>query len=124
MANSEVTPGDNILKTISKLVGASGFEGTDNYFDFDVLVSINTFILDLYQNGIGQPNFVVTEDTTWADYLGEQLSQLQAVKMYLYLQTKLAIDPPASVSTQQSYKDMAERVLIRLREQVECENTL
>lgn len=119
-----VDPMDVILRTISKLIDADGLEGTDHYYDPDVLVHINTFLLDLYQVGIGPKGFVVDEDTTWTDYLGEQLPYLNAVKDYLYLQTKLVLDPPASSSTLQSYKDVSERILIRLREQVECVNTL
>ena len=119
-----VNPMDVILRTISKLLDADGLEGTDRYYDPDVLIHINTFLLDLYQVGIGPKGFVVDENTTWSDYLGEQLPYLNAVKDYLYLQTKLILDPPASSSTQQSYKDVSERILIRLREQVECVNTL
>lgn len=115
---------NTILRTIAKMVDADGLEGTNEYFETDLLVHINSFILDLYQVGIGNRGFYVTDETTWDDYLGENKHLYAAAKDYIYMQTKLVFDPPASSAAQQALKDTSERLLIRLREQVECTETL
>lgn len=120
-----VTPPEElILATIAKMVDADGLEGTNEYFNIDLLVHINSFLLDLYQVGVGERGFVVTKDTTWADYLGENVGVLGAVKDYLYMQTKLVFDPPASSAAQNALKETSERILYRLREQIDCTDTL
>ena len=120
-----VTPPEElILATIAKMVDADGLEGTNEYFNIDLLVHINSFLLDLYQVGVGERGFVVTKDTTWADYLGENVGVLGAVKDYLYMQTKLVFDPPQSSAAQTAMKETSERLLYRLREQLECTETL
>ena len=116
-----VLPSESILKTISKMVDADGLAGTDEYYLFDLTIHINTFILDLYQCGIGAPGFTVTdENQTWADYLGPDLGFLQAAKDYIYLQCKLIFDPPASSSVQKAMQDTCDRIIYRLRSQKEC----
>lgn len=120
-----ISPNDSILRTISKLVGASGLEGTDEYFDPDLLIHINTALFELYQVGIGEKGYSVTDDSqTWADYLGERVDEFQAVKDYVYLYTKNIFDPSASSSVQTAMQNTADRILYRLREQNECVETL
>lgn len=118
------SPSELVLSTIAKMVDADGLEGTNEYFNLDLLVHINSFLLDLYQVGVGERGFVVTAETTWADYLKSDVYVLGAVKDYLYMQTKLVFDPPASSAAQQALKETSERLLIRIREQLECTDTL
>jgi hypothetical protein len=117
-------PEELVLNTIAKMVDADGMEGTNSYFNMDLLVHINTFLIDLYQVGIGERGYVITEETTWADYLKEDIGVLAPVKDYLYMQTKLVFDPPQSSAAQQALKETSERILYRLREQLECTETL
>lgn len=122
---TEISPNDSILRTISKLVGASGLEGTDEYFDEDLLIHINTALFELYQVGIGEKGYSVTgESQTWADYLGDRVDEFQAVKDYIYLSVKPIFDPSASSTVQTAMQNTADRLLYRLREQNECEETL
>lgn len=124
MPNQVTKPEDLILGTIAKMVDADGMEGTNSYYNLDLLVHINTFLIDLYQVGIGERGFVITEDTTWEDYLHTDVGYLSAVKDYLYMQTKLVFDPPASSAAQNALKETSERILYRLREQIDCTDTL
>lgn len=113
-----------ILRTVAKMVDADGMEDTNEFFETDLLVHINSCLLDLYQVGVGSRGFHVTNETTWDDYLGSDHYLLAAAKDYIYMQTKLVFDPPASSAAQQALKDTSERLLIRLREQLECTETL
>lgn len=116
---------ESILRTVSRMVDASGYEGTDEYFDDDLLVHINTFMIDLYQNGLGDPSIEVDADTTWSDAFGDMSPiAVRCARDYLVFQTKLVFDPPASTAAQQSLKDASERLLYRIREQLECTETL
>lgn len=120
-----VTPDDSILRTIAKMVDADGLEGGDQYYDQDLTIHINTALFELYQVGVGNKGFTVTgEDETWSDYLGDDLPHLQAAKDFIYASTKLIFDPPQSTAMQAALKETADRILYRLREQVECTQTL
>lgn len=120
-----VTPDDSILRTIAKMVDADGLEGGDQYFDQDLTIHINTALFELYQVGVGRRGFTITgEDETWSDYLGDDLPYLQAAKDFIYTSTKLIFDPPQSTAMQTALKETADRILYRLREQVECTQTL
>lgn len=88
---------DSILNSIKKLLG---IDSEDKSFDTDVMMSINTIIPILSQMGIGPSHgFVVSSDlNTWSDYLGTPLVDLQGVKTYIYLRTKLIFDPPTNTA--------------------------
>lgn len=76
-----INSNDSILRTIAKLVDADGLEGTDEFFDTDLMAHINTAIFELYQVGVGDRGFTITsENETWEDYLKEDLPVLSAVK--------------------------------------------
>lgn len=120
-----INPNDSILRTIAKLVDADGLEGTDEFFDTDLMVHINTAIFELYQVGVGDRGFTITsENETWENYLKEDLPVLSAVKDYIYIYVKLIFDPPQSSSVQTAMQSTADRLLYRIREQLECTSTL
>ena len=85
---------ESILTSIKKLLGSE--EGYTQ-FDPDIIISINSAILNLNQLGIGQTNgFVVTtKDDKWSDLIGER-KDLESVKLYIYLKTRLSFDPPSN----------------------------
>lgn len=82
-----------ILYAIKKMLG---IPTTDGPFDMEILVGINSAIMVLNQLGIGPQGFVVTGVTeTWSDLL-EDFSDLEAVKSYIYIRTRLVFDPPTN----------------------------
>lgn len=86
---------DSILNTTKKLLG---IDPDDKDFDVDIISIINSITLSLSQMGIGPINgFIVTsEEDKWEDYLSTNTVNLQGVKTYIYLKTKLIFDPPSN----------------------------
>jgi hypothetical protein len=90
----EVNNVNSILDSIKKLLGMEP-DYTD--FDTDVIIHINSAIMILNQLGIGNIPFSISSNLeTWKDFLGEDLSYLEAVKTYIYIKVKLVFDPPTS----------------------------
>lgn len=84
---------DSILLTIKKTLGVEEeFDG----FDVDLIIHINSALMLLNQLGVGVPNFKITGITeVWTDFLGTDLD-IESVKTYIYLKTRLIFDPPAN----------------------------
>lgn len=87
---------DSILNSIKKLLGLS-----PDYpaFDQDVAIYINTAFSNLNQIGVGpDEGFQITGPSeTWAEFLDPSgLSNLQAVKTYVYITVKKIFDPPGA----------------------------
>jgi hypothetical protein len=90
----EVNNVNSILDSIKKLLGMEP-DYTD--FDTDVIIHINSAIMILNQLGVGNIPFSISSNLeTWKDFLGEDLSYLEAVKTYIYIKVKLVFDPPTS----------------------------
>lgn len=82
-----------ILYSIKRMLGVSMEEGP---FDAEILVGINSAIMVLNQLGIGPTGFMVTGiEQTWSDLL-EDYTDLEAVKSYIYIRTRLVFDPPTN----------------------------
>lgn len=64
-------------------------------FDMDIIMHINSAFFTLQQIGIGPADgFQITgSEETWDTYLGTDLN-LNAVKSYIFLKTRLLFDPP------------------------------
>lgn len=81
---------ESILTSIKKLLGIS-----EDYtqFDSDIIMHINTVLMDLNGLGVGpSTGFVIEDDTTtWIDFISNP-KDLQAVKSYMYLRVKLLFD--------------------------------
>lgn len=88
---------ESILTSIKKLLGIAE---NDTSFDDDILMHINTVLFVLCQIGVGpETAYSITDDsTTWADYMGTDLPNFQAIKTYMYLRVRLAFDPPTNGS--------------------------
>lgn len=98
----------SILNSVKKLIGL-----TKEYkqFDDDLIIHINSVFAILYQLGVGTSPFSITGDTeTWEDFIGtEDDVNVQDVKSYVYLKTKLMFDPPTnSVVMEAINKQIAE----------------
>ena len=91
---------ESILTSIKKLLG---IEEEYTQFDNDIIMHINSVLLNLTQLGVGPAEgFLIEDDTaTWEDFIGDS-NQLQAVKSYMYLKVKLLFDPPLSSSVIES----------------------
>lgn len=86
---------DSILDTTKKMIG---FDWDYTAFDLDIITHINSVFFTLQQLGVGQPNFMIEDNTkTWAEFeAGENIS---AVKSYMYLKVRIVFDPPANSFT-------------------------
>ena len=85
---------NSILETVKKLLGS------DEYFDQDLIVHINTTFAKLNQIGVGPKEGFAIEDETavWSDYVTD-INVQSMVKSYMVLQVKLLFD----VNTASSY---------------------
>ena len=72
----------------------------DDYdaFDTDIIVDINSVMLNLKQIGVGPTEgfSITTGDETWKDFIGTDNISLIAVQQYVYLKTRLIFDPPTT----------------------------
>ena len=82
---------DSILDSIKKLLG---IQPEYTSFDEDIIVAINTSFATLNQLGVGPEGGYMIEDNTqtWNDYI--TTTNLNMVKTYVYLKSRLLFDPP------------------------------
>ena len=84
----------SILKDISKLLGV---QVSEDYFDTDILIHINSALNQLCQLGVGPdtPYKITGINETWSDFM-PNISDYEDVKTYIYLYVRLIFDPPSS----------------------------
>ena len=83
---------DSILESIKKLIGPSM---SYDVFDSDLIMHINTAFFNLYQLGVTEEPFVIEDDsTTWDEFHAN--TDLESVKTYIYLKTRMYFDPPTN----------------------------
>lgn len=86
----------SILETIKKMLG---YEKDYNPFDDELIALINSFLPIAFQLGVGDESFVIEGyEETWGDLVGDidDKNQLKMLQSWLFMQVKLAHDPPAS----------------------------
>lgn len=85
---------NSILLSVKKLIGS------DEYFNPDLIMHINTVFSKLQQMGVGpKEGFAIEDDiTTWDEYTDDK-PMLNMVKTYMVLQVRLMFD----ISTASSY---------------------
>lgn len=112
---------DSILNNIKKLLG---IDSDDDSFDPDVMAMINSTIPALAQMGIGPVNgFIVTSaDNKWIDWLVDPTINLEGVKTYLYLKTKLIFDPPTNSTVIDAFNKNLQELEWRMMLAVETNN--
>lgn len=112
---------DSILNTIKKLLGV---DVDDDSFDADITIHINTGIFALSQMGIGPKNvFVVNSiEQKWSDYIDSSATNLEGVKSYLYLKTKLIFDPPTNSTVIDAINKSLNELEWRMMEAIETNN--
>lgn len=84
----------SILNTIKQLLGISS---SDDSFDVNVIISINSVLTILSQMGLSEADgFMITGTTEeWSELIGSR-TDLEFVKTYIGLKVKLMFDPPTS----------------------------
>lgn len=85
---------DSILTSTKKLLGV---EVEYTQFDPDIIIGINSALMSLNQLGIGPTTgFMITDDTLkWIDLLSDK-QDMEGVKVYVFLKTRLMFDPPTN----------------------------
>ena len=84
---------ESILTSIKKLLGIAE-EYT--HFDQDIITHINSALFTLTQLGVGpSAGFSIDDaENVWDDFV--DVSSIEAVKTYVYLNVRLVFDPPTS----------------------------
>lgn len=85
---------NSILNSIKQLLGIAA---DYTQFDVDIIIGINSAFMALNQLGIGPVSgFSISDSsTTWFSFLGAA-TNLEAVKSYVYMKTRLGFDPPTN----------------------------
>lgn len=114
---------ESILTSIKKMLG---IEADDTNFDTDIIIHINTALMDLHQLGVGPTDgYIVQNDlNTWESFLGyapstESVTRMEGVKTCVYLKVKLLFDPPESSAHIEAIKQQIDRLEWRLNVQAE-----
>lgn len=96
---------DSILDTIKKLLG---IQPEYTSFDEDIIVGINSAFAALNQIGVGPAGGYMIEDNTqtWTDYI--TTTNLNMVKSYVYMKTRLHFDPPVGGVLESFNRQIAE----------------
>lgn len=108
---------ESILLTVKKSLGLAA---SYTAFDPDVIMHINSVMLDLNQLGLGPTGgFVITgEDELWTDFIGAR-KDLVAVQSLTYLKVRLLFDPPQTSFVVDSINKQIEKFEWRLMVQAE-----
>lgn len=112
---------DSILNNVKKLLG---IDSEDDSFDVDVMAIINSTIPALAQMGIGPSNgFIITStENKWTDWIAAPTVNLEGVKTYLYLKTKLIFDPPTNSTVIEAFNKSLSELEWRMMLAVETNN--
>jgi len=97
---------DSILTTIKKMLGLN-YDYTA--FDADIVVFINSALMELNQLGVGPKKGFRVRDysQTWGELLVNDVN-LESAKDFIYLNVKLKFDPPAPSVISAYERDIAE----------------
>lgn len=108
---------ESILTSIKKLLG---IDSEYTQFDQDIIMHINSTFFTLNQLGVGPEKPVVIADAmaTWDASFGD-VSNIEAIKSYVYLKVKMLFDPPTSSFVMESMKRQADEYEFRLQIQSE-----
>lgn len=87
---------ESILDSIKKMLGIA-MDYTQ--FDPDIVMHINTALMDLNRIGVGPPEgFSITDSSSvWSDFVSD-MTKIEGIKTYVYLNVRLVFDPPLNSS--------------------------
>ena len=117
--NEQTKYDGSILNTIKKLLN---IDSSENSFDTDIIIQINSSFTILRQLGIGpKEGFRITgSNEKWTSFVDND-EMLDAVKTFVYLKVKLAFDPPLNASLLESFERQVKELEWRLNVSVESE---
>lgn len=93
----------------------TGLDLQYDVFDENIIMSINSSLMELNQIGVGPKGFHISGAMeTWEDFLGEDLVNLESVKNYIYIRLRMEFDPPASSFVLDSYEKQMREIEWRL----------
>lgn len=103
----------SILNTIKQLLGISS---SDDSFDVNVIISINSVLTILSQLGLTEADCFMIKGTAeqWSDLLGSR-TDLEFVKTYIGLKVKMMFDPPASSAAIEAMKRTIDELEWRIK---------
>lgn len=107
---------DSILMSIKKLVGISD---EDTSFDTDMIIHINTALNYLSQIGANiQPVEITGSSEKWDDVVSD-ISNLQSIKTYVYVQVKKIFDAPTNPGVLKALEEAGKEAEWRIKVQTE-----
>lgn len=103
---------ESILLTVKKMIG--GLDEDNEYFNTDLITIINSTFMVLCQLGVGPntPYRISDATNTWSEF---DCFDLEAVKEYMFLKTKMIFDPPSNGSAMSAYEQRAAELEWRLQ---------
>lgn len=111
---------ESILLSIKKLIGP---DGEDTHFDPDIIMHINTALMDLTQLGVGPSDGFSIKDASakWNDFIQPELhGKVEAIKSYVYLRVKLIFETDSlGAATIAAYEREISRHEVRINNAVE-----
>lgn len=123
MSNGSTTPNphteefneNSILDYIKKPLGLAH---DYTQFDIDIIMHINSAFLTLNQLGVGpeSPLFIKDRSTLWETFMVGRLD-IEAVKLYVYIKTRLVFDPPSNAFIVDAFEKQAAELEWRLSAQ-------
>lgn len=109
---------ESILESIKKLIGPSA---QYDIFDNDLIMHINTVFFTLCQLGVTEEPFVISgSNETWEDFHAD--TDLESVKTYVYLKTRMYFDPPTNSALISAINEQIKELEVRLNYQVDPKN--
>ena len=107
---------DSILNSVKKLLGITQEEP---HFDQEIIMHINSALMTLGQIGVGETDVIISSDAeTWSSVIGAN-TNLEGVKLYVYLKVRLIFDPPTNAFVLDSIERQITQLEWRLNVQVE-----
>ena len=108
---------DSILESIKIILGV---DPQYEAFDSEIIMAINSALMALTQLGLGpQDGFPVQDKwTTWSDIL-KQRKDLESVRSYVGVKTRMLFDPPTNSYILQALNNAATELEWRIRTQLE-----
>lgn len=103
---------ESILNSIKKLIG---IDTDDNSFNTDLMIHINSVFFILQQLGVGpdKPFSITGDGETWSDFVSD-VDEINAVKTYVYMKTRIVFDPPTNGTIMESLKEAINEYEFRL----------
>lgn len=116
-SGAKVSVEESILLSIKKLLGILE---TQEHFDTDVIIHINSAFTNLKQLGVGPVDGykITSAENKWSEFIQDE-DRLESVKTYIYLKVKVIFDPPLNASLMESFKESIRELEWRLNVAVE-----